>query len=57
MGQRHIYAIISLSEIHPPTNHMGLLLVELGVVALFAFYIIPKARVAVTWVGIELLVS
>lgn len=40
-----------------PTNQAGLLLVELGVVPLFAFYVIPKAHVAVTWVGIELLVS
>lgn len=36
---------------------MGLLLVELRVVALFVFCVIPKVHVAVTWLGIELLVS
>lgn len=57
-GRARFLLFASLSEIQPsPQKQAGLLLAELRVVALFAFCAIPKACVAVAWVGIELLVS
>lgn len=54
-GRARFLLLVSVSP--APQNQVGLLLAELRAVALFALCAIPEARVAVTWLGIELLVT
>lgn len=56
-GRAKFLLFASLSEIQPPKAGGFACGAEVRAVALFAFCAMPKACVAVSWVGIELLLS